>query len=144
MARIRIDFPSRTIYSSRANVRITDLSAAEHLGFDHLVGLLNDASADFFKANGLVRAPDAPIGVIYADLAVSYRSEAFHQDALRIDIGPGDLSEKGIELVFRVWNETLDREVARARIGVVFFDYRQRRTAAVPERFRQMWTLARP
>ena len=47
MARIQIDFPSQALYSQRLRVRITDINAANHLGFDNMVGILNDVAAGF-------------------------------------------------------------------------------------------------
>lgn len=55
VARIKIQYPEKTIYRQDIRVRIGDLSASGHLAFDSLVGILNDASAGFFKANGIER-----------------------------------------------------------------------------------------
>jgi 4-hydroxybenzoyl-CoA thioesterase len=108
-----------------------------HLGFDSLVGIVNDASARFFQHIGLSRGRFDGVNTIYADLSVVYRSEAHHGDTLRIEVAAGDVNEKRLDLVFRVSQQESGREVALARIGVLFFDYRLRKVVEIPEAVRR-------
>lgn len=135
MSKIHIDFPDAPVHSTETRVRITDLSAAAHLGFDNLVVLLNDAFASFFRAHGMERTPDAPVGAIVADLAVRYHGEAFCGDRLCIDTAVGEAYTKGLELLFRVRIPERDLLVAVAKMGVVFYDYRKREPITVPDVF---------
>lgn len=137
MARVEISYPERTLFRCGAEVRITDLSAAMHLGFDSLVGIVNDASARFFQHIGLSRGGFDGVNTIYADLSVVYRSEAHHGDTLRIEVAAGDVDEKRLDLVFRVSQRESGREVALARIGVLFFDYGRRKVVGIPEAVRR-------
>ncbi len=137
MARVQIDYPERTLFTCDSAVRITDLSAAMHLGFDSLVGIVNDASARFFRQIGVSRGSFSGINTIFSDLAVSYRSEAFHEDRLTIEVAAGDVNENRLELVFRVSSDDDGREVALARIGVLFFDYAKRKVVKIPDEVRR-------
>jgi len=130
--RIEIQYPEKTVFSCQTRVRVTDLSASGHVGFDSLVAILNDASAQFFEQRGIQRKPGR-IGTIYADLAVAYKSESFFGDTLIVDMAIGDISDKGFDLMFRIGSRHSGKIVALAKIGVLFFDYERHQVAPIPE-----------
>lgn len=136
MARSKIQYPEKTIYRQDTKVRIGDLNTANHLGFDSLVGILNDASVGFFKVNAIERGKPDGLGVIYTDLTVNYLSEVFYGDTLQIEMAVGDIGGKGFSLFFKVNSTEKEKTVALAKIGVLFFDYQTRRTCDMPEQFR--------
>jgi acyl-CoA thioester hydrolase len=138
MPRIEIDFPERVCFVQHAQIRIGDLSASGHLGADRLVSIIDDASASFFKSHGIERGTRRPVGVIYADLQVSYRSQAFHGDDITVEIAAGDVSAKGLELFFRVTRSQTGRVVAMAKIDILFYNYQTRRLIEVPEGLRSL------
>lgn len=130
--RVEIEYPEKTVFSCQTRVRITDLSASGHVGFDSIVAMINDASAQFFEKRGIQRKPGG-IGTIFADLAVAYKSESFFGDTLHIDMAIGDTSRKGVDLMFRIHSTHTGKVVAFAKIGVLFFDYESRQVAPIPE-----------
>jgi len=130
--KIVIEYPEKTVFTCQTRVRITDLSASGHVGFDSLVAIVNDASAQFFEQRG-IRKKAGSIGRIYADLAVVYKSESFFGDTLRIDMAIGETSDKGFELMFRIHSEHTEKIVALAKIGVLFFDYETHQVTSIPE-----------
>ncbi len=130
--RIEIEYPEKTVFSCQTRVRITDLSASGHVGFDSLVAIVNDASAQFFEQRGIRRKPGR-IGTIYADLAVVYKSESFFGEVLRIDMAIGETSDKGVDLMFRIHSTHSGKIVALAKIGVLFFDYESHQVTLIPE-----------
>ena len=134
MMKIVIEYPEKTVFTCQTRVRITDLSASGHVGFDSLVAIINDASAQFFEQRGIQRKP-IRIGTIYADLSVVYKSESFYGDTLCIDMAIGETSDKGFDLIFRVQSTHTGKVVALAKIGVLFFDYESRRVTTIPEGF---------
>ena len=137
MTRVEIEYPEQTLFTCGATVRITDLSAAMHLGFDSLVGIVNDASALFFADIGFSRGQKRRVNTIYADLAVSYRSEAFHGDELTVEVAAEEASDKRLDLLLRISHGQSGREVALARIGVLFFDYDKKKVVEIPGRIRE-------
>lgn len=131
---ISIEYPEPTVFSCETTVRITDLSAAGHLGFDHLVAILNDASARFFAERNIHRKQGG-VGAIYADLMVRYFAEAFFGDILGIDIAIGEVREKGLDLVFRITRRKAGDVIALAKIGVLFLDYDRHKVVSIPAEF---------
>ena len=76
------------------------------------------------------------VGIIVADAAVQYRSEAFHGEVMRVSMGAADFSRYGCDLPWRMVERESGREVARGKTGIVFFDYSERKVTGVPEGFR--------
>jgi acyl-CoA thioesterase FadM len=77
------------------------------------------------------------VGVILTDLQVSYRSEAFFGQMLRVEIAAESPSRRGVTLLYRVTDAADGRVVALAATGLLFFDYDTRRPALMPGRFRE-------
>ena len=46
------------------------------------------------------------------------------------------MAEKGCDLIWRMAEKASDREVARGKTGIVFFDYAARKPVPVPQSFR--------
>ena len=136
MTRSKIHYPEKTIYQQDVQIRISDLSTANHLGFDKLVVILNDVSAGFFKANGMERGSRSGNGVIYTDLAVIYLGEAFYGDTLRIETAVNDIGTQRFDLLFRVNSTQKGKVIALAKIGVLFFDYPNHRPIRMPAQLR--------
>ncbi len=139
MARVHIDLPAHLPFSTELAVRITDINYGGHLGNDSLVSLLHEARARMLRHHGFSEMELGGAGIIIADAAISYRAEAFFADRLRVEIGGQDFSRVGGDLVYRVSNVEDGREVARAKTGIVFFDYVRRKVRAAPPEFRQLF-----
>lgn len=135
MTRIRIEPPKQSIFSTNVKVRVTDLNYGNHLGNDALLGLLHEARVCFYTHLGF---PDERniygAGVIMADAAIQYRSEAFLGDQLTIDIGIGEISRMGYDLIYAVVHQS-GRLIATAKTGMVCFDYSTRKPVGVPAEF---------
>lgn len=49
-----------------------------------------------------------------------------------------ELNKYGFDYVYRITNKKTGKEIAVAKIGMVFFDLKTRPVAEVPEKFRQV------
>jgi acyl-CoA thioesterase FadM len=137
MTRIDIPYNGETRYTLESRVRMGDINHAEHLGFDRLVSIVYDTALSFLRAEETDRTSDGSAGVIFADLAVRYLSEAFHGDVLSTELAIGEMNGKGFDLQFRVTNRRTSRPVALAKIGVRYFDYRRRKATPIPDDVRR-------
>lgn len=135
MARIQLDLPERYAFETLLEVRITDLNYGGHVGNDQILSLVHEARARFFRAHGLKELDVDGLGIIVADAAVVYRAEAFFGDEIRIQLAAQDFNKYGCDLFYLLTNTATGKEVARAKTGVVFFDYGSRRIASAPARF---------
>jgi 4-hydroxybenzoyl-CoA thioesterase len=83
---------------------------------------------------------DGP-GLIISDVVIVYKSEAFYGETLKIEVASRDFSKYGCDFVYKITEKETGREVARAKTGIVFFDYEERKVVSVPERFKEIFLL---
>ena len=135
MARIKLDLPENFPFATELRVRITDVNYGGHMGNDSLLGLLHEARVRFLAHYGLSELDIGGAGLIMTDSVIVYKSEAFPGETLVIAVTVADFNQYGCDFVYRVTEQTSGREVARAKTGVVFFDYSQRTVQKVPQSF---------
>lgn len=135
MARVKLDLPAHFPFSTQLRVRVTDVNYGGHMGNDALLGLLHEARVRFLDSHGLSELDVFGLGIIMTDSVIVYRSEAFRGETLVIDMAATDFNKYGCDFVYRVIEQASGREVARAKTGVVFFDYQQRAVQRVPQAF---------
>jgi acyl-CoA thioester hydrolase len=135
MARIKLDLPGRFPFSTELRVRITDVNYGGHMGNDALLGLLHEARVQFLAHYGLSELDICGAGIIMADSVIVYKSEAFPGELLELAVGVADFNKYGCDFIYRVTERTSGREVARAKTGIVFFDYQRRVIQKVPQPF---------
>jgi acyl-CoA thioester hydrolase len=137
VARIKILMPNDFPLTVALPVRITDLNYGGHLGNDALLSLLHEARVQFLLHLGL-RELDAEtrLGTIMADVAIEYRGEAFYGDVLQVQLAATDPHKYGFDVVYWVKNQA-GKEIARAKTGMLLFDYNLRKLRPLADELRQ-------
>lgn len=136
MARIHIDFPAQALFSTTLAVYQSHINHAGHVDNALLLTLVSEARRRFFDAIDFPEVDTAGLGIVLADAAVQYLSEAFCGEELSIEVAVADFNKYGCDLHFRVREAASGRDVARVKNGIVFFDYVARRIHPVPGAFR--------
>ncbi len=142
MSRVEIVFPEHIHFITELSVRIGDINQGNHLGHDRLITMVHEARIQFFKSLGYDELDIEGVGTLIADLAISYKNEAFHGELLKFEIAVHDISSKSCQFSYRVIRVGLSDEhgassksrelIALAKTGVVFFDYALRKSAVIP------------
>ena len=135
MPRVRIDLPARFAFTTELQIYVGHINISGHLDNAQLLTLVSEVRERFFNALGYTQAQVEGVGIVVADAAVQYRSEAFHGETLLFDMDAQDFSRHGCDLVYRVREKTSGRAVALGKTGIVFFDYETRQVAPVPPAF---------
>ena len=135
MPRIKIDLPERFIFSTELAIYINHINYGNHLDNSALLSLVSEARVRFFKALGYTELNVEGLGIIVADAAVQYKSEAFHGETLLVEMTTNDFNKYGCDLVWQISDQATGREVARGKHGIMFFDYSARKAALVPAAF---------
>lgn len=135
MARVRLELPDSYIFETELSVRVSDVNHGGHLGNDRVLAFVGEARARFFQARGVSEMDVGGVGIVMADAVVSYRAEAFFGDRLRIRLGARDFNRYGCDLVYLIERLGDGDEVARAKTGIVCFDYSERRIAKASPAF---------
>jgi acyl-CoA thioester hydrolase len=140
MARVQLELPEDFSFAIELEVRVTDMNYVGHLSNDAVLALLHEARVRFLAGYGLKEMDLFGPGLIITDAVVVYKSEAFQGEVLKIEVTVADFNPYGCDFVYRVTEKNSGREVARAKTGMVFFDYRERRVQPVPEPFRALFS----
>ncbi|WP_345227563.1 thioesterase family protein [Hymenobacter koreensis] len=140
MARVKVTLPEAFSVAAELPIRITDLNYGAHLGNDALVSLLHEARVQFLAQMQLPEFdPASQQGLIMSDLAVEYKGEGFHGDVLRVQMAATDVHKYGFDVVYLV-QTTAGRDIARAKTGMLCFDYTTRKLRLLPEEAAQRLT----
>lgn len=137
MPRIKIDIPSRFVFSTQIPIRIDDINYGYHLGHDSVLTLTHEARVRLLVAHGYTEDDIEGVGIIMGDVGITYNSEAFYGDVIKISIGIGEYGNHFCELIYVLVNEKSGKEIARVKTSLVFFNYKERKTVRMPEEFRE-------
>ena len=135
MARIKIDLPEEYLFTTEIPIYIGHINYGNHLGHDAVLSLAHEARVRFLRAYGYGELDIEGYGLVLADAAVVYKSEAFYGDTLLIEVALTDFRASGCDICYRIINKASGKEVAHAKTGVVFYNYQTRRPVAMPEAF---------
>lgn len=131
MARIKVTIPAYTQYRASIPVRVTDLNYGNHLGNDALLSILHEARMQLLGHYGWSELNLAGASMIMADVAIEYKGEGFYGDVLTISLAFDDISKYGFDITYHVHNQN-GKEVARAKTGMLCFDYQNRKLMTLP------------
>lgn len=136
MARIQIDLPEHFSFKTAVAIYLSHINYGGHLDNALLLTLVSEARQRFFQDMGYRESDVHGVGIVLADAAVQYRSEAFHGETAEIAMAAADFSKYGFDLMWLMTDQASGREIARGKSGIVFFDYDSRKIAPVPAAFR--------
>ena len=140
MGRIKLIIPEHKIFSTEIAVRITDINYGNHLGNDALVSMLHDARMQWLSSLNYTELNIENAALIMADLAVEYKAESFYGDVLFIGISIGEITKVSFEIFYEVTAIRSDKKIliAKAKTGMVCYDYEAKKVANIPKRFSQI------
>jgi acyl-CoA thioesterase FadM len=136
MARVEIDLPETFAFTTEIPIRIGDVNYGGHLGNDAVLSILHEARVRLFARHGWTELDVGGPGIVMVDAAIVYRAEGAWGMTLRVEVAVADLRTRGCDVVYRMSDVATGREIARAKTGIVFFDYASRRVVHAPGAFR--------
>ncbi|MEP6713390.1 MAG: thioesterase family protein [Ferruginibacter sp.] len=136
MARIKINIPEKAIGNIKIPIRINDINYGNHLGNDALVSIIHEARVQWLRQFNYTELNIEGIGLIMADLAVEYKNESFYGDMLDVTISVDEISKIGFDLFFSISNQK-NILIAKAKTGMVCYDYENKKVAAIPDNFKK-------
>lgn len=134
MARIKLELPQALPFQTKISIRVTDLNYGDHLGNDALLGLIHEARVRFLRSLGYSEKDVEGVGLLMADCAIVYTAQGLLGEEITFQVGVGDWSRVGCDL-FYLMIKADGTELARAKTGIVFFDYALGKVRPVPPGF---------
>lgn len=135
MARIQIELPEHFEFSTKITLYLSHMNYGGHLDNALLLTIVSEARARYFQSLGHSELNIDGVGLIIADAALQYRSEAFHGEVMIVRMTAAEFSKYGCDLLWCMNEQSSRREVARGKTGIVFFDYSTRKMVPVPKSF---------
>ena len=136
MPRIQIELPVQFPFTTEITLYLSHMNYGGHLDNALLLTVVSEARARYFQSLGYSELDVEGVGIIVSDAALQYRSEAFHGEVMIVSMGAADFGSKGCDLLWCMNEKSTNREVARGKTGIVFFDYATRKVTQVPANFR--------
>ncbi len=138
MARIKIEFPQKSIASFTIPVRITDLNYGNHVGNNAMVEIIHEARVQFLKQHNFTELDAGGTALIMSELLVEFKNESFYGDVLDVKIFSGEILKKSFELFYQVTVLRSEKVVfvAFAKTGMVCYNYQDKKVALLPEKLK--------
>ena len=134
MARIKLELPPAFLFRTTLTIRVTDLNYGDHLGNDALLGMIHEARVRFLRSMGYSEKDVEGVGTLMSDCAIIYTTQGLLGEEITFEIAVGDISRVGCDLVYRM-TKADGTELARAKTGIVFYDYALGKVRPVPKGF---------
>ena len=137
MARIKLIIPETKVFTARIPIRITDINYGNHLGNDALVSIIHEARMQWLASGNFSEMNIGGPGLIMSDLAVEYKAESFYGDILSVNIAVSEVQKISFEVYYEITVERSGKDfvIAKAKTGMVCYDYGAKKVAAMPEEF---------
>jgi acyl-CoA thioester hydrolase len=135
MQRVKIELPQKLIFSTEISVRVYDVNFAGHLSNDSILSMVHEARILFLKNWGYSEVDTCGAGIIMFDAALQYKSQGYHGDILLFEVTVDNFIKNGCDFFFKITNKVTRKEIARAKTGIAFFDYKTNKLVPVPEKF---------
>jgi acyl-CoA thioesterase FadM len=137
MARVKLELPDTFQFITDLSVRISDINYGNHLGNDAVLRLIHEARVRFLDQLGYKELAIEGVGMVIADAVIMYRSQSYYADRLRVYVAVDEFNRNGCDMYYRIVNTKTDREVARAKTGIVFLDYENNKITRLPDAFKR-------
>lgn len=119
------------------DVRFRDLDAFGHVNNAVYLTYFEIARTAYFSAVHGRRLGVEEFGVVVAEAHCRYRSPAYLDERLVVEVATVTLRSRSFELAYRITDEADGRLVAEGRTVQVAFDHGARRSTSFPPAFRR-------
>ena len=129
-----VEITGKLLFTTTLEVRITDINYGNHTGNDRIAAFLHEARVQWLQSLGYTELDIDGTGVIMSDLSIQYLRESFYGDRLQISVHAGEVGRSSFELYYNICIEGKPESIiAKAKTGMVCYDYGKKKIAAVPD-----------
>lgn len=128
-----IDLPDQWQYTTKIEVRVTDLNYGNHLANQQFLAYAQIARLRFFEQFGFDEKNFGGVSLIQADAAIIFKGEGHLNDAVEISVSAVQSGGSSFNIYYRFWNATKEQLMAEIRTAIVCYDYDTRRPVRIPQ-----------
>jgi acyl-CoA thioester hydrolase len=133
MSRTKVDLPEDFSFQTTIPIRITDVNYGGHVGNDTVLSLLHEARMQFLKHHGFSEMDFGGVGLIMSDVIIEFKKEIFYGEEVTISVSVSNFSKIGFDVFYMVVKSQQKIVVAKAKTGMVCYDYKLKKIVSVPE-----------
>ena len=125
----------RKIFSTKINVLVNHLNYGNHLGYDSLLSILQEARLRWLKTikRGITEINiEDGVGWLVKDVHLTYEAEAHHGDELLIELFVSETTKTTFTIEYAVTNQTSEKQVCYATTNLVCFNFGRSKVARIP------------
>jgi acyl-CoA thioesterase FadM len=133
MNRVKILLPEHFHFTTKMQIRVTDLNYGGHVGNDTVLSLLQEARQQFLHSKGYAELSVECYGLIMADAMIEYKKELNHLDLIEIAVTATDFDKLGFDMYYKISIVSDGKEIiaARAKTGMMLYDYTAKKKASL-------------
>ena len=137
MPRIKLKQHPKYAHSTPLKLRVTEINYGGHLGNDAVMGLLHQARVEVLAILGVSEMDlgNGQTGIVQTDCAIVYQGEGFLLDDVLVESLFSEVKGSTFRMCCRISKG--EKTLILAEAGFAGFDYSARRTAPLPENFRE-------
>ena len=141
MSRLKIEIKGNKLAVMKLHVRITDINYGNHVGNDAFVALIHEARMQWLHQYNFTELNIEGTGLIMSDLLFEFKSEVFYGEEIEIALTIADISKVSFDLFYMLTTTRHTEKilVANAKTGMVCYDYKSKKVAAIPARLLQIF-----
>jgi len=140
MERIKIELPSKILFSYHFKIKENDINDAKHMGNERILVFANKVRTEFFKFISLQENDAAThLGTIIANHSIQYKSEGFLGDEITCEVGVSNVTECSFDLIFHFLKSN-NKTMATVRTGCVSYNYDEKKNQPLPNNFIKVFT----
>jgi YbgC/YbaW family acyl-CoA thioester hydrolase len=133
MGRTKVDLPEDFSFQTTIPIRITDVNYGGHVGNDTVLTLLHEARMQFLKHHGFSEMDFGGVGLIMSDVIIEFKKEIFYGEEITIFVNISNFTRIGFDVFYMVVKSQQELVVAKAKTGMVCYDYKLKKIVSVPE-----------
>lgn len=137
MGRIKLELKPEFHHKTEIRIALAQLNYGNHLGNEQILVMAHEARQRFFNSLGCSEMNLFGTSVIQSDAVVLYLSEGHYAEDIDIYLAIEEMSRVAFEVHYLFFNRSTAKELARARIGLVCFNYDIKKVQELPALFKQ-------
>lgn len=137
MPRVKLNIPSTFLYSFDLEIRVDDLNYGQHLSNEMILVYAQQTRIQWLQSLDYSELSIEGKSIIQGDASIVYLSEGHLNDKLKISLFLGEIGNASFELYYSLQKKESKTLLAKAKTGIIFYDYVSKKTQEIPEKFRQ-------
>ena len=129
--RVKIKLSGPKVFSTQITLNVNDMNYGNHMSNERVLVLAHEARLRYLTSLKASELNCFGQSLIMSDAMIEYRGEAFRGDNVTIDVYLSHTHEYGFDLQYDMYVD--DKSIARAKSGLLFFDYEKRKVAKAPQ-----------